>query len=241
MGPLITNDNIEVETIINRLVAIRARIAAAEREYGSPPGSVTLLAVSKAQSADAVRAVYAVGQRDFGESYLQEASSKQAALSDCAITWHFIGALQSNKTRQIAQHFAWVHSVDRLKIAVRLNEQRPEDLPPLNICLQVNIGAEQQKAGIAPPDLHLLAAQLRPLSRLRLRGLMALPPASDDVGAQRGYFRQLKLAFEQLRNEGHPLDTLSMGMSTDLESAIAEGATLVRIGTALFGERPHRP
>ena len=241
MGPLITNDNIEVETIINRLVAIRARIAAAEREYGSPPGSVTLLAVSKAQSADAVRAVYAVGQRDFGESYLQEASSKLAALSDCAITWHFIGALQSNKTRQIAQHFAWVHSVDRLKIAVRLNEQRPEDLPPLNICLQVNIGAEQQKAGIAPPDLHLLAAQLRPLSRLRLRGLMALPPASDDVGAQRGYFRQLKLAFEQLRNEGHPLDTLSMGMSTDLESAIAEGATLVRIGTALFGERPHRP
>ena len=241
MSPLSTNDNIEVETINKRIAVIRARIAAAEREYGTHPDSVALLAVSKGQSADAVRAVYAAGQRDFGESYLQEASSKQAALSDCAITWHFIGTLQSNKTRQVAQHFAWVHSVDRLKIAVRLNEQRPEDLPPLNICLQVNIGAERQKTGIAPADLPLLAAQLRPLSRLCLRGLMVLPPASDDVGAQRSYFRQLKLAFEQLRNNGYTLDTLSMGMSTDLEAAIAEGATLVRIGTALFGERTHRP
>jgi len=238
MSPISTNDNIEVETINNRLAAIRARIAAAEREYGRQPGSVMLLAVSKAQPADAIRAVYAAGQRDFGESYLQEALSKQTALGNFAITWHFIGALQSNKTRQVAQHFSWVHSVDRLKIAVRLNEQRQEDLPPLNICLQVNIGAERQKAGIAPSDLHLLATQLRPLSRLRLRGLMALPPASNDVGAQRGYFRQLKLAFEQLRNDGHPLDTLSMGMSTDLEAAVAEGTTLVRIGTALFGERP---
>jgi pyridoxal phosphate enzyme (YggS family) len=241
MSPLSTNDNIEAETINNRLAAIRTRIAAAEREYGRQPGSVTLLAVGKSQSADAIGALYAAGQRNFGESYLQEALSKQTALSNFAITWHFIGALQSNKTRQVAQHFAWVHSVDRLKIAVRLNEQRPEDMPPLNICLQVNIGAERQKAGIAPADLHSLAAQLRPLSRLRLRGLMALPPASNDVGAQRGHFRQLKLAFEQLRNDGHPLDTLSMGMSTDLEAAIAEGSTLVRIGTALFGERPYKP
>jgi len=240
MSPLSTNDNIKVETINNRLAAIHARIAAAEREYGRQPGSVTLLAVSKSQSADAVRAVYAAGQRDFGESYLQEALSKQTALNKVAITWHFIGAMQSNKTRQVAQHFSWVHSVDRLKIAMRLNEQRPEDLPPLNICLQLNIGAERQKAGIAPADLHLLATQLRPLSRLRLRGLMALPPASNDVSAQRGYFRQLKLAFEQMRIDGHPLDTLSMGMSTDLEAAVAEGATLVRIGTALFGERPHK-
>ena len=241
MSPLSTNNNIEVESIHNRLAAIHARIATAEREYGRQPGSTTLLAVGKSQPADVIGAVYAAGQRDFGESYLQEALSKQSALSDFAITWHFIGALQSNKTRQVAQHFSWVHSVDRLRIAVRLNEQRPEEMPPLNICLQVNIGSERQKAGIAPLDLHLLAAQIRPLSKLRLRGLMALPPPSNDIGAQRGYFQQLKLAFEQLRNEGHPLDTLSMGMSSDLEAAIAEGSTLVRIGTALFGERPKKP
>jgi len=241
MNPLGANDNIKAETINKRLAAIRTRISVTERDYGRRPGSVALLAVSKAQPADAIRAVYDAGQRDFGESYLQEALGKQTALSDTAIVWHFIGTLQSNKTGEVARHFTWVHSVDRLKIAVRLNEQRPAELLPLNICLQVNIGAEQQKAGIAPAHLPLLAAQVRTLSRLRLRGLMALPPVNNDVEIQRGHFRQLKRAFEQLRNDGYPLDTLSMGMSTDLEAAIAEGSTLVRIGTALFGERPHKP
>jgi pyridoxal phosphate enzyme (YggS family) len=241
MNPLGTNDNIKAEAVNRRLDAIRTRIAAAERDCGRRPGTVALLAVSKAQSADAVRAVYDAGQRDFGESYLQETLGKQAALSDAAIIWHFIGALQSNKTGEVARHFAWVHSVDRLKIAVRLNERRPAELPPLNICLQVNIGAERQKAGIAPAHLPPLAAQVRTLSRLRLRGLMALPPVSNDVEIQRAHFRQLKRAFEQLRNDGYPLDTLSMGMSADLEAAIAEGSTLVRIGTALFGERPRKP
>jgi PLP dependent protein len=241
MSPLRTNDNnIEVKTIKTRLAELRARISSAERQSGRRAGSITLLAVSKTQAAAVILAAYHAGQRDFGESYIQEALAKQAALSECAITWHFIGALQSNKTRQVAQHFSWVHSVDRLKIAVRLNEQRPAGLPPLNICLQVNIGAEPQKAGVDPAQLPSLAAELQSLPRLRLRGLMALPPASEDVDEQRGYFKKLRLAFERLRSRGHPLDTLSMGMSTDLEAAIAEGATLVRIGTALFGERPRK-
>ena len=241
MSPLTTNNNIEAETIEARLDAIRARISSAERRYGRSPGSITLLAVGKGQPGAALLAAYRAGQRDFGESYLQEASTKQAELRGCAIIWHFIGALQSNKTRSVARHFSWVHSVDRLKVATRLNEQRPAELPPLNICLQVNIGAERQKAGVAPNQLPSLAAQLRALSRLRLRGLMALPPATKDVDEQRAYFRLMKLAFERLRDEGHPIDTLSMGMSADLEAAIAEGATLVRIGSALFGERPNKP
>jgi pyridoxal phosphate enzyme (YggS family) len=241
MSPPPTNDNTAAQTINTRLAELRTRILSAERHYGRHSGSVTLLAVSKTQPAAAILAAYQAGQRDFGESYLQEAVAKQSALSNCAITWHFIGALQSNKTRQVAQHFAWVHSVDRLKIAVRLNEQRPTELPPLNVCLQVNLGAEQQKAGIDPAQLSSFAAQLQPLSGLRLRGLMALPPVSEDIDVQRSHFRQLKLAFDRLRDQGYPLDTLSMGMSTDLEAAIAEGATLVRIGTALFGERPRKP
>ena len=174
MSVLRTNDNIDAKAVNIRLNQLRSRIATAERHYGRKTGSVTLLAVSKTQPTTAILTAYHAGQRDFGESYLQEALAKQTALNDYAITWHFIGALQSNKTRLIAQHFTWVHSVDRLKIAVRLNEQRPADLPPLNICLQVNIGAEQQKAGIDASQLPVLAAQLQPLSRLRLRGLMAL-------------------------------------------------------------------
>jgi pyridoxal phosphate enzyme (YggS family) len=241
MSPLTINNNIEAETVKTRLNEVRARISSAERRYGRTAGSVALLAVGKGQTGTALLAAYRAGQRDFGESYLQEAAAKQAELNGCAITWHFIGALQSNKTRPVARHFSWVHSVDRLKIAARLNDQRPADLPPLNICLQVNIGAEQQKAGVAPDQLPSLAAQLRPLSRLRLRGLMALPPASEDVDKQRAYFRLMKLAFERLRGRGHAIDTLSMGMSADLEAAIAEGATLVRIGTALFGTRPSTP
>jgi pyridoxal phosphate enzyme (YggS family) len=236
-----TNDNNEAQTISSRVAELRSRILSAEQHYNRHIGSVTLLAVSKTQPTAAILAAYQAGQRHFGESYLQEAITKQKALSHCAITWHFIGALQSNKTRQVAQHFAWVHSVDRLKIAVRLNEQRPTELPPLNVCLQVNIGAEPQKAGVDPAQLASLAAQLQPLSGIRLRGLMALPPLSEDFDEQRRHFRQLKLAFDRLQNKGYPLDTLSMGMSTDLEAAIAEGSTLVRVGTALFGGRPRKP
>ena len=241
MSVLRTNDNIDAEAITIRLGHLHDRISAAERLYGGRSGSVTLLAVSKSQPVSAILAAYLAGQRDFGESYLQEAMAKQNELNDYTISWHFIGALQSNKTRLVAQHFDWVHSVDRLKIAVRLNEQRPPELPPLNVCLQVNIGAEQQKAGLDIAQLPMIAAQLQSLPKLRLRGLMALPPASDDIKEQRGYFRQLRSAFEKLHAHGYPLDTLSMGMSSDLEAAIAEGATLVRIGTALFGERGAHP
>ena len=240
MSVLRINDNIDAAVIKSHLDKLRSRIATAEQHYGRDTNSVTLLAVSKTQPVKAILAAYHAGQRDFGESYLQEALTKQTALSDYAINWHFIGAMQSNKTRLIAQHFTWVHSVDRLKIAVRLNEQRPTGLPPLNICLQVNIGAEQQKAGVDASQLPELAAQLQPLSRLRLRGLMVLPPATEDIDEQRSHFRQLKRSFEQLRAHGHPIDTLSMGMSTDLEAAIAEGTTLVRVGTALFGERSRK-
>lgn len=226
-----------METITARLNEIRSRISTAEQRYGRKPGSVTLVAASKAQPAAAILTAYRAHQRHFGESYLQEALAKQIALTAYDITWHFIGALQSNKTRSIAQHFAWVHSVDRLKTAERLNAQRPPELPPLDICIQVNIGAEQQKSGAEPNQLSLLAEQVSKLSRLRLRGLMALPPASADFDEQRHYFEHLRNSFEQLQAQGYSLDTLSMGMSADLEAAIAEGATMVRVGTALFGKR----
>ena len=241
MSLLKSNDKVEAKEIVSRLGKLRTRIAEAERRYDRRAGSVSLLVVSKFQSTQTIRAVYQAGQRDFGESYVQEALGKQAELRDCAITWHFIGALQSNKTRHVAQHFDWVHSIDRFKTAARLNEQRPEELPPLNICLQVNLGAERQKAGMDAAQLAALAAQLQPLTRLRIRGLMVLPPATADFNEQRGYFRRVREAFELLRAQGHSLDTLSMGMSDDLEAAIAEGATLARIGTALFGERPQNP
>jgi pyridoxal phosphate enzyme (YggS family) len=238
MSSLKQNDNIEAETVAKNLYRLRERISAAEQRYGRRPGSVILVAVSKAQPAAAILAAYHAGQRDFGESYLQEALAKQADLTGCAVAWHFIGALQANKTRPIARHFAWVHSVDRLKIAERLNEQRPPGLPPLDVCLQVNIGAEQQKAGTELTQISKLAEQLQKFPRLRLRGLMALPPATSDFDEQRRHFRQLRLAYEQLQSQSFPLDTLSMGMSTDMEAAIAEGTTMIRIGTALFGERP---
>jgi pyridoxal phosphate enzyme (YggS family) len=241
MSPVTTNDHIAQQTMADRLAALHARILSAEQSCGRHSGSVTLVAVSKTQPAAAVLAAYRAGQRDFGESYLQEALTKQTALRDYGITWHFIGTLQSNKTRQVAQHFSWVHSVDRLKTAARLNDQRPGHLPPLNICLQINIGAEPQKAGVEPAQVPTLAAQLQSLPRLRLRGLMALPPPSEGFDQQRDYFRQLRFVFERLRGHGYPIDTLSMGTSTDLEAAIAEGATVVRIGTALFGERSAAP
>ena len=240
MSPLTPIDNIAGNAIAARLIATRERIAAAERCYDRKPGSVTLVAVTKAQDADAVFTAYQAGQRHFGESYLQEALPKLLALTELDIAWHFIGAMQSNKTRDIAGRFAWVHSVDRLKIAERLNEQRPQHLPPLNVCVQVNIGAERQKAGISPTLLPSFFEQLLKLKRLRVRGLMVLPPASEDFEEQRSYFRRLKLTFEALRSQAYPIDTLSMGMSGDLEAAIAEGATLVRVGSALFGDRPRK-
>ncbi len=197
-----------------------------------------LLAVSKTRSADELRAVWQAGCRDFGESYVQEAMGKQEALQDLAITWHFIGPLQSNKTRPVAGHFDWVHSIDRVKLAQRLNEQRPPTLPPLNVCIQVNIDDEASKSGVAPGEVETLANAIRELPRLKLRGLMCIPHPWESVTEQRRPLAALRGLFEALNAKGYALDTLSMGMSDDLDAAIAEGATVVRIGTALFGERP---
>lgn len=196
-----------------------------------------LLAVSKTRPPEDIRAAYAAGLRDFGESYLQEAVGKIARLSDLPLTWHFIGPIQSNKTRLIAEHFQWVHSVDREKIARRLSEQRPEGLPPLQVCLQVNISGEENKSGCNPGDMAALATAVAALPGLTLRGLMAIPAATPVQSEQRAAFARLRSAFEELKPEFPSLDTLSMGMSGDLEAAIAEGATLVRVGTAIFGPR----
>lgn len=226
--------------IASRLDAIRERIRQAEQAAGRAEGSVRLIAVSKTQPPEALIAAYRHGQREFGENYLQEVLAKQDALAHFDIAWHFIGPLQSNKTKPVAARCAWVHSVDRLKIAERLNEQRPADLPPLNVCLQVNASGEASKSGVAFRDLPALAAAVAALPRLRLRGLMAIPAPTPDFEAQRAAFRAVRLAFEGLA--GYGLDTLSMGMSEDLEAAVWEGATLVRVGTAVFGPRsPARP
>ncbi|WP_257254763.1 MULTISPECIES: YggS family pyridoxal phosphate-dependent enzyme [unclassified Endozoicomonas] len=204
-------------------------------------GQVKLLAVSKTKPAEMIAEAWQLGQRDFGENYLQEAVDKITQLCDLeGLVWHFIGPIQSNKTRDIASHFQWVHSVDRFKIAQRLNDQRPEELPPLNICLQVNVSEEESKSGATLAELPELAAAISQLPRLRLRGLMAIPAPEADESKQRAPFKRLADALESL-NRGHHLtmDTLSMGMTGDLEAAIAEGATMVRIGTALFGARRH--
>ncbi len=202
--------------------------------------AVELLAVSKFQPVEAVREAIAAGQRAFGENYVQEALDKMTALADqrAQLSWHLIGPLQSNKTRPVAEAFDWVHSVDRLKIAERLSQQRPESLPPLNICLQINVSGEASKSGVSPTDVPALAAAVAQLPRLRFRGLMSIPEPVDGLEAQRAPHRQLRQLFESLRAQGLQLDTLSMGMSADLEAAVAEGATLVRVGTAIFGERP---
>jgi len=194
--------------------------------------------VSKGQSANSIRAVAEAGVRDIGESYLQEALGKIEELKDLPVTWHFIGRVQANKTRVIAGHFDWVHGVERLKIAERLSEQRPFHAPPLNVCLQVNIGGEESKGGVTVAELPALAAAVAALPRLELRGLMCIPPDEDDPTRQRMWFGAMRRALEELNVAGAGLDTLSMGMSGDFEAAIAEGATIVRIGTALFGERP---
>ena len=223
-------------TIAHHLQLVHDRIHAACRAAGRDPAGVRLLAVSKTFGADAVVQAVAAGQRDFGENYLQEARAKQVELADLPLCWHFIGPIQSNKTREIAEHFAWVHSVDRLKIAQRLSEQRPAELPPLNICIQVNVSGEASKSGCTPHDLPALAAAISALPRLKLRGLMAIPEPTEDRAAQDAAFATVRQLQESL-NMG--LDTLSMGMSHDLESAIAQGATWVRIGTALFGARDY--
>ena len=225
-----------MSTIEQMIAKVRARIREAAQAAGRDPAGVGLLAVSKTQPAAAIRQAHAAGLVDFGENYLQEALAKQAELADLPLAWHFIGPIQSNKTKPIAEHFAWVHSVDRLKIAERLSEQRPAELPALNICLQVNVSGEASKSGCAPEELPALAAAVAALPNLRLRGLMAIPEPTDDPTEQRAAFARLRELQARLPYE---LDTLSMGMSHDLESAIAEGATWVRIGTALFGARDY--
>ena len=225
-----------MSTIADNIQLVSSRIQAAVTAANRAQNSVQLLAVSKTKPAQALREAYAAGLRDFGENYLQEALGKQLELADLPLIWHFIGPIQSNKTRAIAEHFDWVHSVDRLKIAQRLSEQRPAELPPLNICIQVNVSGEASKSGCTPQDLPALAAAIIALPRLRLRGLMAIPEPTDDPAAQDASFAAVRTLQEQLNL---PLDTLSMGMSHDLEAAIAQGATWVRIGTALFGARDY--
>ncbi len=225
-------------TISANLQAVLARIARAEQAFGRPPGAVRLLAVSKTWPAACVRDAARAGQRAFGENYVQEGVDKIDDVADPALEWHFIGPLQSNKSRPVAERFDWVHSVDRARIAERLSQQRPPDRAPLSVCLQVNVSGEASKSGVAPAELSALAARVATLPRLCLRGLMAIPAPTEDFEAQRAAFRQLRMLHAQLCAEGHALDTLSMGMSHDLEAAIAEGATLVRVGTAIFGARP---
>jgi pyridoxal phosphate enzyme (YggS family) len=225
------------QNLPERLNEVCDRIAAAARGGGRTVDSITLLAVTKGQSAELVRAAAGAGVRNFGESYLQEALEKRASVSDLELTWHFIGRLQANKTRPIAESFAWVHGVDRLKIAERLSEQRPYYAPLLNVCLQVNVGGEESKGGVDLAGLPALASSVAALPRLKLRGLMCIPPVEGDPARQRGWFAKLREALEALNETGMGLDTLSMGMSGDFEAAIPEGATLVRIGTALFGPR----
>lgn len=226
------------QNLAENLARVRSRIAAAAHAAGRHEDSVTLIAVTKAQPPDTVRAARALGLEDFGENYPQEALAKIEALGTGAARWHFIGQVQSNKTRPIATHFAWVHSLERLAIARRLNEQRPFHGPPLNVCLQVKLADEPAKAGVAPEELQQLADAVAALPRLKLRGLMCIPPALLDEAQQRGHFRRLRELLEGLRAAGHDVDCLSMGMSADYELAIAEGATHVRVGTALFGPRP---
>ena len=220
-----------------RLHGVQARIAAAAAGAGRDAAEVRLLAVSKTFDAAAVRALADAGQRSFGENYVQEALEKQAALRDLSLEWHFIGPIQSNKTRVIAENFSWVHSLDRLKIAERLSAQRPVGLPPLQVCIEVNVSGEASKGGVTAAELPELAEAVSALPGLQLRGLMAIPAPTPDVAAQRAAFGQVRELFDTLRARGHGLDTLSMGMSGDLEAAILEGATIVRVGAALFGER----
>ncbi len=226
-----------MKSIEQSLEQVRRRIAMAEKRFDRPPGSVLLLAVSKSRPAVDIRAAAACGQVQFGENYLQEALAKMKALSNAGLEWHFIGHIQSNKTRPIAANFDWAQTIDRELIARRLSDQRPITLAPLNVCIQVNISTEPGKSGVGLDALPALAQAVVDLPRLRLRGLMALPAPAPELEQQRAPFRQLCQAFTELKRRGIPMDTLSIGTSDDMEAAIAEGATMVRIGTAIFGAR----
>ena len=227
-----------MSNIADNLNKVQSRIAKALAHASNRQSDVQILAVSKQQPADAIRELASLGMHDFGENYLQDALPKLEQLADLHLSWHFIGHIQTNKTRLVAQHFDWVHSVDRLKIARRLNDQRPDQLAPLNVCVQVNISEEDSKDGVAPNAAEQLVRQIAELPRLKLRGLMAIPRASSDFEQQVQAFTELKSLFDRLNTGGAQLDTLSMGMSYDLEAAIAAGATMLRIGQALFGPRP---
>ena len=220
-----------------KIANLRERVRLAAEKSQRTPGDIQILAVSKTHPAGAIRAAWRGGLDQFGESYLQEALAKITELQDLPLTWHFIGPIQSNKTRPIAEHFDWVHSVDRGKIAQRLNQHRPESLPPLQICLQVNISGESSKSGASLEELPRLASEVLLLPRLRLRGLMAIPAPTSDPSQQRAAFAMLRQAMAQLQSLAPAMDTLSMGMSDDLEAAIAEGATMVRVGSGIFGSR----
>lgn len=223
--------------IAAQLQAVHARIAAACLAAGRSTDSVQLLAVSKTFGPEAVRTAHAAGQMAFGENYIQEAVDKMALLADLPLQWHCIGPIQSNKTRLVAAHFQWAQTVDRLKIAQRLSEQRPDHLPPLQVCLQVNVDGGLTKSGVSPDELPALAQAVAALPRLQLRGLMCIPDPQEDAEAMRAVFLRARALYEELRARGLPLDTLSMGMSGDLEAAIAAGSTMVRVGTAIFGGR----
>jgi pyridoxal phosphate enzyme (YggS family) len=224
--------------IPEKLIQIRERIRGAARACGRSPDEITLLAVSKTKPASDVLAAYKAGQREFGENYLQDALPKIQAICEPGIEWHFIGRVQSNKTAEISRHFSWVHGLDRLKHAERLSTQRPTELAPLQVCLQVNLSAEASKGGVKPEDLPALAAAVSRLPGLKLRGLMTMPNPDTESAAQRAVFARLRLLLQDLCARGLDLDTLSMGMSADMEAAIAEGSTMVRIGTDIFGARP---
>jgi len=224
--------------ISDNLQGVRARITAACTAVGRPADAVNLLAVSKTFGPDAVAEAFAEGQRAFGENYIQEAVEKMAALRELPIEWHCIGPVQSNKTRLVAENFQWIHTVDRLKIAQRLSDQRPADMPPLQICLQVNVDGGANKSGAPPHDVADLALAVATLPRLRLRGLMCIPEPAPDFVATRALFMRAKALFDALNAQNMGLDTLSMGMSADMEAAIHAGSTMVRVGTAIFGGRP---
>jgi pyridoxal phosphate enzyme (YggS family) len=233
----VTDRHAATGEVARHLAQVHGRIRAAEERFGRTPASVTLLAVSKLQGADKMRAAHAAGQAAFGESYVQEAIAKMEGLADLPLEWHFIGRIQGNKTRWIAERFAWVHSLSDLRHARRLSEQRPDRLPPLKVCCQVNVSGESSKAGLPPDAVGDFIAHCAALPRLTLVGLMTLPAPAADPEAQRGPFRELRLLRDRLASPSCPLRVLSMGMSDDLEAAIAEGATLVRVGTAVFGPR----
>jgi pyridoxal phosphate enzyme (YggS family) len=240
IGPQNSASMYDESVLIQCLHDVRSRLSQAAVQFGRNPQDIRLVAVSKQHPAQAIRVLAQAGQQDYGESYLQEALPKLDMLKDLELTWHYIGHIQSNKTRPIAEHFAWVHTIDKLRIAERLNEQRPHYAPPLNICIQAKLVDEPGKAGVALEDLPALATSVDRLPKLRLRGLMCIPPPAPTFDEQRKYFATLAQLLAELNSHGCKLDTLSMGMSDDMEAAIAAGATIVRIGTAVFGERVKR-